>query len=255
MVQCLIIQHVAPESAWTIADALGRAGVGIDTRRVFADDPLPADTTGYDGLVVMGGPMSAARSEGFPTRKVELALITHALTSGVPTLGVCLGAQLVAIAGGACVYTGDEGAEVGWGAVDLTPACRGDRLFRCLPQKLTVLHWHADTFDLPPGAQRLVSNPVYPNQAFRMGEAAWGVQFHLEVTAEAVEGFLTRFADDAAAVPGGPEAIRRATPAAVADLSAPRDLVFDRFAGLVAARAPQPDPVKSRRRFAHISGA
>lgn len=253
MANCLVVQHVAPESAWAIGDSLTRSGVDIDTRRIFAGDILPVDTSEYDGLVVMGGPMSATSDEGFPTRLAELALIADGLASGLPTLGVCLGAQLVAVAAGSDVHVGDKGPEIGWAPVDLSPACRSDMLFGGLPHKLTVLHWHGDTFDLPPDAQLLMSSDVYPNQAFRIGETAWGVQFHLEVTREAVAGFIDTFVDDAASVPGGAEGLRNGTPAALAALHSPRDLVLDRFAHLVAAHVHAGRRVRSRRHFANIS--
>jgi GMP synthase-like glutamine amidotransferase len=240
MPNCLVVQHVVPESAFAIADALHTAGVDVDIRQVFAGDDVPSDVSGLDGVVVMGGPMSAASDEGFPTRPAELALLADALRLGVPTLGVCLGAQLVAVAAGSSVYPNAHGPEIGWGAVRLAPSCRDDRLFTDLPRDLTVMHWHGETLELPSGAKRLISNANSPNQAFRLGDVAWGVQFHLEVTAEAVEGFVTAFAPDAAGVPGGVDGIRVATPAALDALAPARDLVCARFAGLVAARPPVP---------------
>jgi GMP synthase (glutamine-hydrolysing) len=151
---------------------------------------------------------------------------------------------LVAAAAGAAVYPGASGPEIGWSPVSLAEACRTDRLFADLPEQLSVLQWHGDTFDLPRHACHLIRNAVYPNQAFRIGEVAWGVQFHLEVTADAVEGFLAAFASDLAGVPGGADAVRAATPGALATLAAPRDLVFGRFATLVAAPVAQPDLVR-----------
>jgi hypothetical protein len=106
-----------------------------------------------------------------------------------------------------------------------------------------VLHWHGESFEVPPGALHLISSATYPNQAFRIGDVAWGVQFHLEVTAEAVDGFLHAFAADTADVPGGAEAIQAATPAALKAVAAARDLVCSRFAGLVAARVTRGDLV------------
>jgi GMP synthase-like glutamine amidotransferase len=240
---CLVVQHVAPESAFAIEDALIAAGVGVDIRRVFAGDGIPSDTSGLDGLVVMGGPMSASTDAGFPTLEVEVALLSDALRVGVPTLGVCLGAQLVALAGGGSVSRGAYGPEIGWGPVNLAQACHDDLLFAGLPESLTVMHWHGETFEMPAGGQRLVSGDLYPNQAFRIGDVAWGVQFHLEVTAAAVEGFIGAFTADADSVPGGADAIRRATPPALADLASARDLVCARFASLVAARVPRRDLV------------
>jgi len=243
MSKCLVVQHVAPEGPFAIEEALLAAGVRVDTRRVFAGDDVPPDASGLDGLVVMGGPMSANLSEGFPTREAEIALLTETLRVGIPTLGVCLGAQLVALAGGGSVHRGASGSEIGWAPVHLDPDCQDDRLFGGLPETLNVLHWHSDTFDLPLGGQRLISNARYANQAFRLGDVAWGVQFHLEVTREAVDGFVTEFASDLARESIAPHVIRAATPSALTALASARDLVCTRFAGLVAARVAQGDLV------------
>jgi GMP synthase-like glutamine amidotransferase len=236
MPNCLVVQHVAPESAFAVDHALLAAGVTIEICRVFAGGGVPDDISEFDGLVVMGGPMSATSDEGFATRGAEIALLAQALEAGIPTLGVCLGAQLLAAAGGGSVYRDPKGPEIGWAPVHLGPACQDDPLFAGLPSSLTVLHWHGETLDVPPGSQRLISNTAYANQAYRIGDMAWGVQFHLEVTTDAVEGFLDAFAEDVARLPGGPEAVRVATPAAVAALAPARDLVCGRFARLVATQ-------------------
>ncbi len=243
MPNCLVIQHVAPESPFAIGESLTGAGFDVDIRPVFEGAEVPDGCTGFDGLVVMGGPMSARSDEGFPTRTAELGLLADAVDSGLPTLGVCLGAQLLALATGGSVSGGMNGPEVGWGPVELGPACTGDRLFDGLPDRLTVMHWHGETFEIPDGGERLMSNANYPNQCFRIGEAAWGMQFHLEVTGPAVEGFLVAFAADADAVEGGPGAVRAATPDAIERLAPWSGLVFDRFTGLVAAHAGREDLV------------
>jgi len=243
MPNCLVVQHVAPESAFAIDEALLAAGVAVDTRRVFEGDDVPFESAGFDGVVVMGGPMSVNSTEGFPSRDAEVSLLADALRAGIPTLGVCLGAQLLAVAGGGAVGRNTHGPKIGWAPIALAPACGDDRLLAGLPSMLTVLHWHGESFEVPPGAVPLISGTTYPNQAFRIGDVAWGVQFHLEVTAEAVEGFLHAFAADAAGVPGGAGAVRAATPAALAALAPAQDLVCTRFAGLVAARVTREDLV------------
>jgi GMP synthase-like glutamine amidotransferase len=234
--KCLVMQHAAPESPFAIADALRDAGIEIELCRVFAGDQLPSRIEAFDGLVVMGGPMSAASDDGFPTRDAEIDLIAGAVRAGIPTLGICLGAQLLAVAGNGSVYPGARGPEIGWGPVRLDAACRDDPLFCGLPEELTVLHWHGDTYDLPPGSQHLISNATYAQQAFRMADVAWGIQFHLEVDEAAVAGFVAEFGREAEAAPGGADAIRAATPAAVARLAQVRATVCDRFAELVSAR-------------------
>jgi GMP synthase-like glutamine amidotransferase len=243
MPNCLVVQHVVPESAFAIEAALLAAGVTVDTRRVFDGDDIPADVAGFDAVVMMGGPMSVNSTEGFPSRDAEVALLVDALRVGLPILGVCLGAQLLAAAAGGTVAPSAYGPEIGWAPIHLAPACQDDQLLTGLPSTLTVLHWHGESFEVPPDAQPLISSDTYPNQAFRIGDVAWGVQFHLEVTAEAVEGFVDAFVSDTAAVPGGAEAIRAATPAALDALAKIRDLVCTRFAGLVAARVTSGDLV------------
>jgi GMP synthase-like glutamine amidotransferase len=239
MSSCLVVQHVAPESAFAIEEALLARGVSVDIRRVFAGDDIPADASGIDGVVVMGGPTSATSDDGFPTRMAEINLLADALRAGVPTLGVCLGAQLVAVAAGGSVRPNPGGPEIGWAPVHLSPPCQEDALFADLPPTLTVLHWHGETLDVPAGGQLLMSNAACPHQAFRIGEVTWGVQFHLEVTADAVEGFLRAFPHEAESAPGGADLLRQATPTALAKLAPSRDVVCARFAGLVAARVAQ----------------
>ena len=132
MTHCLVVQHVAAEPAWGVADALTRAGVRADVRRLHLGEPLPPDASRHAGVVVMGGPMSAAADEGFPTRRAEIALVADALDRGVPVLGICLGAQLLAAAAGAAVLAGFDGPEIGWAPVDLTPAHADDPLLEGL---------------------------------------------------------------------------------------------------------------------------
>lgn len=240
-----MVQHAAPESAFTIADALLAAGVNVDTRRVFEGDALPETATGLDGLVVMGGSMAAYSDDGFPSRKDELILLADAIRTGKPTLGVCLGAQLVAVAAGGSAYRGTSGGEIGWLGVTGTEEFLEDPLFAGVPRELTVLQWHGDTFDLPPGADLLMNDATYPNQAFRLGDVVWGMQFHLEVDVPALEGFLDAFGSELRDVPKEPDQMRRDAPSAVHALGPWRDLVFGRFARLVAGRKAGIDLVTS----------
>jgi GMP synthase-like glutamine amidotransferase len=242
---CLVIQHVECEGSFAIGAALAAAGVTVDTRKVFAGDPLPLDVSMFDGLVVMGGPMSPISDDRFPTRAGEIDLISDALDRGTVTLGVCLGAQLLAVAAGGSVFAGEAGPEIGWGRVDLTVDADRDPLFAGVSSRLTVLHWHGDTFELPAGAIRLASSPKYPNQAYRVGEGAWGLQFHVEVDDRAVRGFLDAFGKEARAASQDPEAIATATQAHLEDLGPIRDRICGRFAHLVGTPDRDQDLVES----------
>ena len=236
MSSCLVVQHLEPESSYAIGEALSAAGIDVDQRRTDAAEPLPETLDSFDGLVVMGGPMSADSDDGFPTRRQELALLAEAVELGLPTLGVCLGAQLLAAATGGRILRGASGPEIGWAPVRLQATAADDLLLASVPDELSVLHWHGDTFDLPPGGVLLASNDRYDQQAFRIGPRAWGFQFHLEVDQEAVAAFAGSFGADLAAVGTSPGDLLDATPAELARLEVHRRPVLARFASLVGAR-------------------
>jgi GMP synthase-like glutamine amidotransferase len=131
----------------------------------------------------MGGPMGV--HDDLPWLEPERALLRAAVEAGLPVLGVCLGAQQLAAALGATVVAGPE-PECGAGEVHLTPEAFVDPVFGPAPTPLPCVHWHGDTFALPDGAVRLAGNAAYENQAFRFGTRAYGLQFHVEVTASLV---------------------------------------------------------------------
>lgn len=242
MPACLVIQHVEPEGPYAIGDSLHKAGIDVVELRTYLHETVPEGLGGFDGLVIMGGPMSAADDNGFPSRRAEIKLLTAALESRIPTLGVCLGAQLLALAAGGQVLKGARGPEIGWGSVQLSEAAQSDPLLAGLPATLDVLHWHGDTFTLPPGALHLGESGSYHRQAFRCGDRAWGFQFHLEVDRQAVESFLASFGGEAVDAGTTPEAVRAGTEPALGELRPLRDLVLDRFAALVVVRNEESAP-------------
>jgi len=232
MATALVVQHLEPEGPVLIGEALRAAGVEVVVVRPDRGEAIPASVDGLDGvdgLVVMGGPMSAGGDDGFPSRRAELALLRAAVEAEVPTLGVCLGAQLLAAAGGGQVEAGPE-LEVGWGTVTLSDAAAADPLLAGVGPEVPVLHWHGETFTLPPGAVLLASSARYPHQAFRLGPAAWGLQFHLEVDAAAVTRFVTAFGAEA----DDPQQIVEDADVWLARSAAVQATVLDRFARLVA---------------------
>jgi len=174
------IQHVPYEDPGLIAEAASRRGVELRPCHPYRGEPLPSSKE-IDGLVVMGGSMGVADIAEHPHLAHETELIAALVHAGRPVLGVCLGAQLLAHALGASVYRGER-AEIGFGSVSLTPAGREDPVLGSLDaDTLPVVHWHQDTFDLPADASLLASSSLFPHQAFRLGECAYGLQFHVEV--------------------------------------------------------------------------
>jgi GMP synthase-like glutamine amidotransferase len=177
----LVLQHISCEPPGVYEDVLRERDGELHRVEVDEGDPLP-DWHGFDAIVAMGGPMSATDDAELPWLRGEKRLIAEAVRAGLPFWGVCLGVQLLAASLGARVYPGPA-PEVGLLPVTLTEEGRGDPVFSVLPAEVLTLQWHGDTFDLPEGGVRLAASPAYPNQAFRV-ERAYGVQFHLEVSAE-----------------------------------------------------------------------
>ncbi|MFM9125197.1 MAG: type 1 glutamine amidotransferase [Actinomycetota bacterium] len=177
----LVLQHIRCEPPAAYGEALTARGHGLHPVEVDEGEPLP-DWREYGAVVAMGGPMGAYEDAEHPWLAAEKRLIHDAVAAGLPYFGACLGVQLLAAALGARVYPGPA-PEVGLLEVQLTDAGRRDPVASILPASFTTLQWHGDTFDLPEGAVSLFSSPAYPNQGFRYGEVAYGVQFHLEVDA------------------------------------------------------------------------
>lgn len=176
----LVLQHVECEGPGMFAEFMLQKGVAFDQTRLHAGERLP-DILPYDALLVMGGPMSVYDELEHPFLAEENRLIKAAVMEGVPVLGVCLGGQLLAKALGAPVVV-NSALEIGFDQVELTEAGKKDGLFAGLTDPLCVFQWHGDSFDIPAGGVRLAASEVCANQAFRYGEKAYALQFHLEVT-------------------------------------------------------------------------
>ena len=181
----LIHQDDAPTG--TFADAVReRGGDLLEWNVVRGAPPEPPET--FDAVLVFGGGMHVDQEDQHPWLREEEDLIKGLLAAELPLLGVCLGGQLIAKAAGAHVGPAAQ-EEVGWHEVELTPEAAGDPLFAAAPERFDAFQWHSYTFDLPPGGVPLARNPV-GLQAYRLGDSAWGIQFHAEVTREIVEGWL-----------------------------------------------------------------
>ena len=178
------------------SDPVGRLGDWLTEADVELDVVTEARSLdGYAGLVVLGGPQHADDEELAPIRQ----LVRDAVSSELPTLGVCLGGQLLAAANGGRVEANPDGPEIGAQLIAKRAAASTDPLFGSLPITPDVLQWHFDAVTaLPPGAVQLASSPMCEQQAFRLGRLAWGIQFHIETTPEIVRSWA---AQDAANLP------------------------------------------------------
>jgi GMP synthase (glutamine-hydrolysing) len=193
--RALVLQHIACEPPGVYEDVLRERGAAIHRVEVDAGEELP-DWREFDLIVAMGGPMSV--NDDLAWLHAEKRLVAAAVRGGSAFFGACLGAQLLAASLGGRVYPGGQ-PEVGLLPVTLTEAARCDPVFAGLPAQLMTLQWHGDTFDLPPGAVALASSPAYSSQAFRWGERAYAIQFHLELS--------TAMAREWAAVPAYAQAL------------------------------------------------
>jgi GMP synthase (glutamine-hydrolysing) len=145
-----------------------------------AQHELPQTLAGYSAVISCGGTANTHESDKYPWIEDEIVLLREALRDGVPLIGLCLGAQLLTRAAGAAVYR-SEPSEVGWVEVSTTPAAATDPVLADVPASFTAMQWHHYACELPPGAVELARNGTCL-QAFRLGETAWGTQFHIEVT-------------------------------------------------------------------------
>ncbi|HEV2087421.1 MAG TPA: type 1 glutamine amidotransferase, partial [Cryptosporangiaceae bacterium] len=180
----LVVENDPADGVCRLGDWLDEAGAELEIVRPYAGDPLPSAPQGHAGLVVLGGDQAAyddadgaPSAPWFPALK---SLLRGAVAGAMPTLGVCLGGQLLAEATGGRVERGTH-PEVGASLVARRDAAVGDPLFAGVPFTPDVYQWHRDEIvQLPPGAVLLAASVQVPHQAFRLGDRAWGLQFHVE---------------------------------------------------------------------------
>jgi GMP synthase (glutamine-hydrolysing) len=182
----VVLCHVAFEDLGVLAPILREAGWEVSYREASTDDLGQRAIKEADLLIVLGGPIGAYETDAYPFLAREIELLERRLARDRPTLGICLGSQLMAKALGSRVYPGPS-KEIGWGRVELTAEGRASCLRPLADDGAMVLHWHGDTFDLPAGAARLAFNAHYENQAFEFGRRALALQFHLEADPRALE--------------------------------------------------------------------
>jgi len=174
----LIIRHVPYEGIAAYREPIEAAGYVLERVDVGDAGFSSIDFLSPDLLILMGGPMGVYERDAHPWIDCEIVRLAERIACGLPTLGVCLGAQMIAAAMGAEVAPG-PGPEIGFGPVTLNAAGAGSPLRHVA--EVPVLHWHGDTFSLPEGVELLASTPAYPHQAFRRGRNLLALQFHAEM--------------------------------------------------------------------------
>ena len=232
MPKVLVLQHVEAESAGLLQAVLEAEGLRLAVVAIHAGHPVPREPGEAAGLVVLGGPMGVYEQDRHPHLADEMRLIERALRDRRPVLGICLGSQLLAAALGARVYRGPA-REIGWHPVTLRDGARDDRLWRGIEGPFTPFHWHGDLFDLPAGAVPLARSATTEHQAFRHGETAYGLLFHLEVTREIVRSIVAEGGEDLRQEGLDGKAILGEARARLPQVRALGGAVFRRFAELV----------------------
>jgi GMP synthase (glutamine-hydrolysing) len=231
----LAVLHPGAGLTGLFGERAARAGHEVVEWIPAEAEPLPGRLAAFDAAVVFGGGMNVRDAGRLPWLHGEIELLRDALDAGMPVLGVCLGAQLVAAAAGAEVRRART-PEIGWFEVELTAAGTRDPVLGRLPERFSAYEWHSYAFDLPAGAVELARSAVCP-QAFRLGHAAWAVQFHPEVTPQIIREWALDYESDPDAVSQG---LQPAAHIALAEQRLPEWMalgrrLFDGF--LVTARA------------------
>jgi GMP synthase-like glutamine amidotransferase len=218
--------------AGVFAEVVEERGHALEEWSLAWDRPPPRPLDEYGAVFVFGGAMHADQDDRHPWLREEGLLIQRLLNLRVPLLGVCLGAQLLAKAAQATVGPARE-PEIGWFPVELTPAAREDPLLGRLPARFPAFQWHYYTYGLPAGSVELARSELC-SQAFRLGRAAWGIQFHAEVTERQIAGWI---ASSPGEIPGRQAELSAETAARIAEWNGLGRLLCEGFLGVAEASA------------------
>lgn len=220
----LAVEHEQDAGPEMFGQWLTAAGVRVDVCRPYAGEELP-DHIEPGGLMVLGGSMGACDDDEVPWLARVRRLLAEATARGRPVLGICLGAQMLAVAMGGHVEPSRSGGELGLRKIDLNYESRKDPLFAGMPSPAEAAQWHDDEItELPRGALLLASSATCSVQAFRMGERSWGVQFHPEASGAVMQAW----ADAESALP--PPRLA-AIKLAIAEVAQAEDRLFDQWRG------------------------
>jgi GMP synthase (glutamine-hydrolysing) len=224
----VVLRHVAYEDLGLLAPILHAAGWDASYCEASTQDLGEPWIAQADLLIVLGGPIGVYETDRFPFLLTEITLLERRLAKDRPTLGICLGAQLMAKALGSRAFPGPT-KEIGWGRVELTNAGQASSLSPLAETRASVLHWHGDTFDLPIGAVRLALNAVYENQAFAYGARAMALQFHVEADPQRLEEWYVGHAVELSAANVSIPDLRTATAAVASQLRVQATHIFDKW--------------------------
>ncbi len=241
-----MIENDPSDDPRRLGEWLADAGLALTVLRPHAGDPLPETLDGYAALVVLGGDQSAYPAPdgtpGAPWFPALEGLLRKAVRHRVPTLGVCLGAQLLASAHGGVVERSTAGPEIGPALIGRRDAADTDPLFKRVPLMPDVLQWHADEItELPYGAVLLAASSRFPVQAFRIGDRAWGLQFHIESDADMFAAWASADADVLAALGYDPDVLVAAVAEVLPDVEEVWQPFAARFAALALGTLPDAD--------------
>jgi GMP synthase (glutamine-hydrolysing) len=193
------LQHVPFEDVSYMGNWAKENGIYFSRIRVYEYDPYP-HLSDVEALIIMGGPMGALDDQIYPWLKSEKAYIRKAIQKNKIVVGVCLGAQLIAMVLGAKVYPNPH-KEIGWFPVHKTPQAHNSSIGKILPESFMAFHWHGNTFDIPKGAVRLAESKVCKNQAFVYLNRVIALQFHLESTQSSIDSLIQNCRDELISAP------------------------------------------------------
>jgi GMP synthase-like glutamine amidotransferase len=237
-VRALAIVHETDTGPGVFGDALSAEGWQVDTWLIAEEPEAPENPAGYDAVLSFGGAQNADEVDRYPWLRTETEALRDLLAAGTPLLGVCLGAQLVCEAAAGAVRRAVT-PEIGWYQVSVTPAGARDPVIGPLGERFDALQWHSYECRLPDHATPLASSPACV-QAYRIGAAAWGIQFHAEVTLADYESWIAQHGGDAEIAPRAAE-LRAQTQARIGDWNALGRGLCARFLAQAAARRrPRP---------------
>jgi len=194
----MVLQHEECEHLGILNELLLKHGLTLFTVRLYEGETVP-DPSECSGVIILGGPMNVYDDKKYSFLKAEDNLLKNVLKNGIPTLGICLGAQLIAKAVNAKVYHGAR-KEIGWYPVSLTEEGLNSRMFKGFTREFEVFQLHGDTFNIPDSAVRLAWSEMYENQAFSIGDFCFAFQFHLEVTLQMIKDWIRRYSDELAPI-------------------------------------------------------